>query len=121
MEREPNTDVDGRPFIDEVIEAVWNKGRSDGISETLRLDAWGWRIVKQDFGNTRSRYGWEVDHIIPVALGGTDDLVNLQPLQWENNRRKDEIQGTQPTQPLVKPQSGQGHPGTGHSHRGKKH
>ena len=64
-----------------------------GIYETLRVDAWGWTIVRQDFGNTRSRYGWEIDHIIPLALGGNDDLSNLQPLQWENNRRKDEIHG----------------------------
>ena len=119
MEREPNTDADGKPFTDEVIEAVWLKARSMGIYETLRMDAWGWTIVKQDFGNCRSRYGWEIDHIIPVSLGGTDDLANLQPLQWENNRRKDEIQGTSQAQPNVKQHTGHGH---GHrGPRGKKH
>jgi 5-methylcytosine-specific restriction endonuclease McrA len=40
-----------------------------------------------EYGQT-SKYGWEIDHIKPVSKGGTDDLSNLQPLQWENNRRK---------------------------------
>jgi len=91
--REPNTDATGAPFSPEVVEAVWQKARTMGISETLRVDAWGWTIVRQDFGNPRSRYGWEIDHIVPVGQGGGDELSNLQPLQWENNRRKDEIQG----------------------------
>jgi len=34
--------------------------------------------------------GWEVDHIKPVSRGGGDELENLQPLQWENNRFKDD-------------------------------
>jgi len=93
MQHRPNTDVSGEPFSDAVIEAVWEKARAMGTSAILRVDAWGWTIVRQDYGNVRSRYGWEIDHVIPVSQGGTDDLNNLQPLQWENNRRKDELQG----------------------------
>ena len=41
-----------------------------------------------DHADTNSKYGWEIDHIYPTALGGTDDLDNLQPLYWEYNRQK---------------------------------
>ena len=30
----------------------------------------------------------EIDHIKPVSQDGGDELSNLQPLQWENNRHK---------------------------------
>jgi hypothetical protein len=93
MQRQPNTDTSGQPFSPEVVEAVWQKARTMGVHETLRVDAWGWTIVRSDYGNNRSRYGWEIDHIIPVSQGGGDELTNLQPLQWENNRRKDEMEG----------------------------
>ena len=34
------------------------------------------------------KYGWEIDHLKPVVLGGTDDIENLNALQWQNNRSK---------------------------------
>ncbi len=42
-----------------------------------------------EYGKTiENGVGWEIDHIKPVSESGTDDLSNLQPLQWENNRLK---------------------------------
>jgi 5-methylcytosine-specific restriction endonuclease McrA len=55
---------------------------------TWRYDVTGQVMKFGNYGNTNSNHGLEVDHIKPVARGGADDLANLQPLQWEVNRRK---------------------------------
>lgn len=88
--RRPGTDRHGREFPPATVEAVWRKGRPiPGYSPAeWRADMCGAPMSRREYGNTASRYGWEIDHIVPIARGGTDDLQNLQPLQWENNRRK---------------------------------
>ena len=69
---------------------VWAKGAIiPGYSPALwRSDACGHTMKYAEHGNTNSVYGWEIDHIFPASKGGSDDLANLQPLYWENNRRK---------------------------------
>jgi len=69
--------------------AVWQKGRQVLTHNPAqhRQDMCGaW--MQYDQHGQEGDYGWEIDHIIPVARGGTDDLSNLQPLWWRNNRRK---------------------------------
>ncbi|MEO0077681.1 MAG: HNH endonuclease signature motif containing protein [candidate division WOR-3 bacterium] len=87
MARAPNTDAKGRPFARYLVDRVWLKAEPVSGFYMFRRDACGTEIAKQEFGKT-TPLGWEVDHIRPIALGGTDDLDNLQPLHWKNNRRK---------------------------------
>ncbi|WP_421725470.1 HNH endonuclease signature motif containing protein [Bauldia sp.] len=66
---------------------VWTKGREiAGYDPAIwRHDAYGSVIRFTDYGNRQSDFGWEVDHIVPVAAKGSDDLTNLRPLHWRNN------------------------------------
>lgn len=84
-----NTDVSGRGFSAAVKDRVWAKGKivSNNDPAKYRKDVCGAWIAYDDYGKTTT-YGWEIDHIKAVANSGTDDLTNLQPLQWENNRSK---------------------------------
>lgn len=78
---------------EDIIQKVWEKGLvMDGMDKNLfRKDHCG-AIIRRDMYlicNEPLSMGWEIDRIKPLGHGGTDDLNNLQPLQWENNKRKD--------------------------------
>lgn len=87
--RNRNTTVRGGSFDAITIQTVWNKGQivSGYDPGVWRKDTCGAWMNRSAYGKTDS-YGWEIDHIRPVAQNGTDDLINLQPLNWQNNRHK---------------------------------
>lgn len=77
-------------FNNAIIKAVWEKAlKVPGYDPAkFRKDGAGAWIKFNEYGNTNSVFGWEIDHVRPEARGGSSNLHNLQPLQWENNRSK---------------------------------
>jgi len=68
-------------------DVVWPKGRTiPGWSPLIwRWDDFGRVIRYGDYGNRRSQFGWEIDHVTPLSQGGNDDPSNLRPLHWVSN------------------------------------
>jgi 5-methylcytosine-specific restriction endonuclease McrA len=90
VQRIPNTTKEGYAWKPETILAVWSKGR---VIPNFSPAVWRWdkcgRVMKfSEHGNRQSEYGWEIDHILAVANGGSDELSNLQPLNWAMNVNK---------------------------------
>jgi 5-methylcytosine-specific restriction endonuclease McrA len=72
----------------EIIAKVWEKGKIiPGYKPAeWRKDKMGKIMHFQRHGDTNSSYGWEIAHIYPKEVGGSDELSNLQPLHWQSNR-----------------------------------
>lgn len=78
-----------KDFSAEEIEQVWEKAlpQPRNNPDLFRKDYAGAWIRKDAYGE-ESEYGWEIDHVLPLSKGGTHDISNLEPLQWQNNRAK---------------------------------
>jgi hypothetical protein len=78
--------------------AVWQKARVvEGFNpDMFRKDACGAWISWDKYGIKDNLYGWEIDHICPVAmleqLGYSEELIwhidNLRAVQCDNNKSK---------------------------------
>lgn len=85
-------------ITDELKLAVWEKARTvEGLNpDMFRKDACGAWMSWDKYGMKDNLYGWEIDHICPVAklvdLGYSEEKIwhidNLRAVQCENNRSK---------------------------------
>lgn len=74
---------------DSLVEHVWQKAKPvSGLDPKAWRQDWCGALICRTYHGDESNYGWEIDRIVPKAQGGTDDIENLQPLHWENNRHK---------------------------------
>lgn len=74
-----------RPEQDKI--AAWTACRPlEGRSPAdYRVDAYGHVIRWADHGK-QTEHGWEIDHVLPSALGGGDHGSNYRALHWQRNR-----------------------------------
>jgi 5-methylcytosine-specific restriction endonuclease McrA len=56
-------------------------------SDVWRKDKYDNKIRFGSYG-TEGEYGWELDHKYPKSKGGSEQDSNIQPLHWEENRKK---------------------------------
>jgi len=77
-------------MTEQIVQIVWGKGMVvGGANPNLwRKDKCGAWIERQKYGKRDSLYGWEIDHIKPESEGGSDEISNFRPLQWQNNTAK---------------------------------
>ena len=90
--RRHGTKTKGGAWSEQEKLAVWLKA-SPVIGydpNRYRMDRFGAFMDYTLHGVTSHPWGWEIDHIRAVANGGGDEVGNLQPLQWKNNRSKGE-------------------------------
>lgn len=76
-------------FSENILNQIWEKAsKVRELDERIyRKDACGALIMRDKYGKINP-YGWVVDHIFPIALGGDNQLPNLRAMHYLNNISK---------------------------------
>ena len=72
--------------MDTAIRKFWE--HEFGSSE-VGFDFAGWEVRKGAYGQEGSRFGWNIDHILPKSKGGTDHINNLQITHMDTNEERE--------------------------------
>jgi len=71
--------------MDNAVRKLWE--HEFGSSE-IGYDFAGCEVRKGAYGQNGSRFNWNIDHILPRSMGGTNDLNNLQITHIDNNAER---------------------------------
>ena len=76
-------------FNEQIIQQVWDKATIvDGYNPNLWRQDFAGAWIRRDSYGTTMNFGWEIDHLHPVSIGGGDNIGNLSPIHCRNNRKK---------------------------------
>jgi hypothetical protein len=68
--------------------AVRNFWKHEFGNSEVGYDFAGWEVRKGAYGQEGSRFGWNIDHIVPISMGGTGDINNLQITHMDTNAER---------------------------------
>ena len=77
------------PVEDVTKRRIWSKALEVPWSDPalVRKDRHGYLMRYSDYDDRSSAFGWVIDPLIPVALGGSEDEWNLEPLNSMMNKK----------------------------------
>lgn len=81
-------------YLEDLKRAAWGRTSPVGGHANaweFRKDKLGNLVRYQDYGNRKSPFGWELDFIVPRAVGGSSDPENLQALHWRATAARSEV------------------------------
>jgi len=71
--------------MDKEVKKFWDNEFGDS---EVGHDFTGKEVRKSSYGDEKSKFGWNIDHILPISKGGTDHYYNLQITHITTNNER---------------------------------